>query len=319
MLNKPHFFAIWTVVLVLYLGAILAYGLATGGVAVPASILANMLTLAGALVISLTITIPTYLLWFDAYTERQYGDLPVGTTEGPVRPLISRRIARLHVRLWMLFAFLLAVTPLALMARTFLPELLHTPASAAPTAVLPAAPTSTPVTTPAPAGPDISTLPKYGGAEKTDAQEEADDEFVATIIAQTGSRDAALTLTIAKGQQAFALHDADTAMRRFNQAWLIDATSTDALWGMGLVEGVRGHFDRSIDLILQALSLDPSRADMRCDLGVSYYNKALADTDKRGELLSLADEQFVLADAASSTTPTCRTAWDEVKAAQAAD
>ena len=37
------------------------------------------------------------------------------------------------------------------------------------------------------------------------------------------------------GWQYFYRDDLDTAMKRFNQAWMFDRDSIDALWGFGLI------------------------------------------------------------------------------------
>ncbi len=115
-------------------------------------------------------------------------------------------------------------------------------------------------------------LPKFGGVQKTFEQIAADETYVSTMLAQHTSVDDALARELAIGWEAFKNRDGDLAMRSFNRAWLLSATSSDAVRGMGLVEGVRGHFDSSIALMQEALVLDPSRTVLNCDIALSYFN-----------------------------------------------
>lgn len=80
-------------------------------------------------------------------------------------------------------------------------------------------------------------LPMYGGIEKTDAQKKADEKLIASL------KDGGFTLeqgsdnAVKSGWVAFHKKDRDlaTAMKRFNQAWLLDPENGDAYHGFALV------------------------------------------------------------------------------------
>jgi hypothetical protein len=55
-----------------------------------------------------------------------------------------------------------------------------------------------------------------------------------------------------RGWIALRARNLDEAMRRFNQAWLIDPNSGQALWGMGAVQGLAGKTPESLDLFREA-------------------------------------------------------------------
>jgi tetratricopeptide (TPR) repeat protein len=80
-------------------------------------------------------------------------------------------------------------------------------------------------------------LPMYGGIEKNEAQKKADEKLIASL------KDGGFTLeqgsdnAVKSGWVAFHKKDRDlaTAMKRFNQAWLLDPENGDAYHGFALV------------------------------------------------------------------------------------
>jgi tetratricopeptide (TPR) repeat protein len=100
---------------------------------------------------------------------------------------------------------------------------------------------------------DPSLLPKYGQAPKTEAQRNADATFLAAIDKQYGGdRKKASQDVVARGWQAQRQGKMEEAMRRFNQAWLIDRGNAYALWGMGAVVGSIGELRQSVALFAEA-------------------------------------------------------------------
>jgi len=74
-------------------------------------------------------------------------------------------------------------------------------------------------------------------------------------------------------EQAWSFFDAgdtDTAMRRFNQAWLLDAENADVYWGMGLIENRRGNTDSAVALFQEGIAHNGEHAILRCNLASSY-------------------------------------------------
>lgn len=71
--------------------------------------------------------------------------------------------------------------------------------------------------------------------------------------------------------------DLDTAIKRFNQAWMFNRVNVDALWGFGLLMGQRSdeerpeyHLKESIRFLEMALSLQPDNPNLLVDLAYSY-------------------------------------------------
>lgn len=117
---------------------------------------------------------------------------------------------------------------------------------------------------------DRNLLPKYGNLPKADWQKAADDAYIAATDKEYhGDRKKASTETAMEGWHYLAGGDLENAMRRFNQAWLLNNKNGIALWGMAAVETESGKFDESLKLFAEAekfvgteinFSVDYSRA-----------------------------------------------------------
>ena len=99
---------------------------------------------------------------------------------------------------------------------------------------------------------DRNLLPKYGSLPKTEWQKEADAAFIsATDQEYHGDRKSSGD-SAARGWQYLIAGDRDDAMRRFNQAWLLDKQNGIALWGMAAIEADSGRLDESLKLFAEA-------------------------------------------------------------------
>ena len=132
---------------------------------------------------------------------------------------------------------------------------------------------------------DRNLLPKYGNLPKADWQKAADNAYLrATDEEYHGDRKKASMDTAMRGWQYLAGGDLEDAMRRFNQAWLLNNKNGIALWGMAAVETEWEKFDESLELFAEAekfvgteinFSVDYSRAVGMA--GVKRKDNALID------------------------------------------
>lgn len=115
-------------------------------------------------------------------------------------------------------------------------------------------------------------LPKYGPQPKNEAQRAADQKFLASVDAEyKGDRKKAGGEIALRGWQLLRQGNPQDAMRRFNQAWLLDAGNGTALWGMAVVQmGAPGKTDEAMRLFAEADRLVGSDVDFAVD-----YAKAL--------------------------------------------
>jgi len=118
---------------------------------------------------------------------------------------------------------------------------------------------------------DISLQPKYGGQAKNDAQQAADEKFIVSIDSQyKGDRKKAAEDVATRGWQLLRQGNAPDAMRRFNQAWLLDSSNGTALWGMAAFEAGSGKLNESLTLFAEAARIVGGDIDFSAD-----YAKAL--------------------------------------------
>ncbi len=82
----------------------------------------------------------------------------------------------------------------------------------------------------------VNLLPKYGEVPKCQALLDGDTRFLAEADKSfPGDPQKASKYFASRGWQYFREDDFKTAMRRFNQAWLLDPKNGSAIWGMGAV------------------------------------------------------------------------------------
>jgi len=115
----------------------------------------------------------------------------------------------------------------------------------------------------------------YGNIPGTPQQKECDEELIQSTVKQFGSRKAAGEAAIQLAWEYYNnKHDPKTAMKRFNQAWLLDPSNADAYYGFGFLVAGQGKNDEAIKFYKKALELNPKHAMAMCHLALQYYKKA---------------------------------------------
>jgi tetratricopeptide (TPR) repeat protein len=104
----------------------------------------------------------------------------------------------------------------------------------------------------------IDNVPMYGqpDTERPSTLKELDEKFISEAVAGSGSRESASNLWWRQAEEFFAQRSLDLAMRRYNQAWLLNPSSFRPYWGFARVllevgrpeEAIR-HFERSAELV----------------------------------------------------------------------
>jgi tetratricopeptide (TPR) repeat protein len=81
----------------------------------------------------------------------------------------------------------------------------------------------------------------------------------------------------ALGWKLFREGDVDTAIKRFNQAWMFDRNNSAALWGFGVVMGVRAEKEapeanlrEAVKYLTMVKDRRPDDACIYIDLAISY-------------------------------------------------
>ncbi|PJJ53063.1 tetratricopeptide repeat protein [Hymenobacter chitinivorans] len=126
-------------------------------------------------------------------------------------------------------------------------------------------------------------LPLFGGLSVEAAQQLAGPAFLADIDRNFPSRTEASKFFSTKGYEYLTENQADTALYRFNLAWLLDQKNADAYRGLGVIASRNPTPDESISLLLQGLTVAPTNALMLSDLGTSYLIR-YGQTKKKKDL-----------------------------------
>jgi tetratricopeptide (TPR) repeat protein len=92
-----------------------------------------------------------------------------------------------------------------------------------------------------------NTLPMYGGPDhvKTPYQLEADEKFIQAVAQKGESREKASQAVAAGGWAFFNKGDLSTAMKRFNQAWLLDPNNPEIYKGFAAILKKQGKMDEA--------------------------------------------------------------------------
>jgi tetratricopeptide (TPR) repeat protein len=151
----------------------------------------------------------------------------------------------------------------------------------------------------------INLIPMYGYPEvqKTQAQNKVDEEFIREVSKSVGSRENAAKEFAARGWHHLQQYEDDTAMRRFNQSWLLNADNFMPYWGFGVLLKRQGkaaeaipHFDRALSIMGDQ---HRDRPRLLADAAMAYADLAhdLAATDK-----AKSEESFTKASSLAEET-----------------
>jgi tetratricopeptide (TPR) repeat protein len=148
----------------------------------------------------------------------------------------------------------------------------------------------------------IDQVPMYGGMDRSaqPALKAADEKLIEGTTKHYGSRENASAAFVNNGFAYYNRDDLINAMRRFNQAWLLDPNNPQAYWGFGAVLHDQGKNCEAMKFFEKALSFgrfingmypDAARVISLC----AVSDKSLS-SDDRTRLVDRADALY--ADAA---------------------
>ncbi|MEI2296716.1 tetratricopeptide repeat protein [Ensifer sp. MJa1] len=163
---------------------------------------------------------------------------------------------------------------------------------------------------------DDINVPMWEGVIKTAIQLDADKKFIDDVRSATGGNmELGVRRAIQLGWHYIALNDPNTALKRFNQAWLIDPKCPDAYWGFAVAMAQKAAPLPTVErLFAMAERLKPDDPSLLSDHGrvlqqrgeneraVTYFLKALEiNKDHRDAhvgmmFASMAMGQMLLAD-----------------------
>lgn len=132
----------------------------------------------------------------------------------------------------------------------------------------------------------INEIPMYGNMNKTEEMKKADAVLIAEVQKAGYSREAGAKAAVQRGWTSFDKGDLGGAMRRFNQAWLLDPENGDIYHGFAVVVHRR---DKSLSEAEKYFHLALSKPKVGANAYVDYgrflwlqnrYDESLAQLNK---------------------------------------
>ena len=134
----------------------------------------------------------------------------------------------------------------------------------------------------------INEIPEYGNQPKSPEMLQADQEFLALT---KGKKKESFDHMMNVGWSFFQRGDIGTAIKRFNQAWLIDSTRYESYWGFAAAEGRLNNFETSKHYYEKALNHGGDTKILNPEYAIVLREQAKAENNS--EKLANADNLFM--------------------------
>jgi tetratricopeptide (TPR) repeat protein len=125
----------------------------------------------------------------------------------------------------------------------------------------------------------INLEPEYGNQIKCPEQIHTDNEFIDECKKVFPTMDSAYSYHIEAGWDYFRKNETATAMKRFNQAWLINKKNERAYWGFGTLLGLRQDFERSKYYFDKALAINDINPNLLNGASTTYFQYSFMTKD----------------------------------------
>ena len=111
--------------------------------------------------------------------------------------------------------------------------------------------------------------PMYGGLDRQSIPEvkKGDEDFIRKTSAAFGGRERAAAAWVDQGFRFYKSGNLKFAMRRFNQAWLLDPKNPEVYWGFGVVLHDRDQAFAAYDMLKRAYDLGFRNPGFPANLG----------------------------------------------------
>ena len=183
---------------------------------------------------------------------------------------------------------------------------------------------------------DPSLQPEYGNIQKNQDQLQNDQQFLDKLLKEYDgdTKKASKKMTELGFQYLYEKQDFITAMRRFNQAFLVDSDNADIYYGYGSIYFNLGELEKAREQYDKGLKIDPKHSEILTDYGTTYMGDFYQnfDTDKKLAFQKLAlakdylDKSYKIDDKNSNTVyklsivnmylDNCKEAWKYLKKAK---
>jgi tetratricopeptide (TPR) repeat protein len=118
--------------------------------------------------------------------------------------------------------------------------------------------------------PDSKVQPMFGGGFRTEQQQKEDEKFLKSCDASFTSRTEASKFFMERGWEYFSEGKIDTAMYRFNLAWLLNPGNGDTYWAFGLISAATDKPKEALKLYEKALEYEPGNSLLLSDVASAH-------------------------------------------------
>ena len=112
--------------------------------------------------------------------------------------------------------------------------------------------------------------PMFGNKPKTEAQQKKDEKFLTSCDKSFLNRQEASKFFMERGWEYYNEGQVDTAMYRFNLAWLLNPNNIDTYWAFGLVTAAQNKNEEAITYYEKARAIDPKNSMLLSDMASTY-------------------------------------------------
>ena len=148
-------------------------------------------------------------------------------------------------------------------------------------------------------GTRIDEVAMYGGMDRSKYPDLkiGDEKFISDVTDRFGSREKASKLWVEQGFKFYSQNNLGMAMRRFNQAWLLDPKNPEVFAGFGSVLHDQGKNCESMRMMEKSLSLNPPTFQgIYPDAARIFTLCAVSDktltTEEKSNLISNSEELY---------------------------
>jgi Tfp pilus assembly protein PilF len=145
----------------------------------------------------------------------------------------------------------------------------------------------------------IDEVPMYGGMDRSAVPElqAGDEKFISEVTQQFGSREDASNIWVERGYKLYMEDKLGMAMRRFNQAWLLNPKNPNVFAGFGSVLHDRGKDCEAMIMEEKALSLNPTTnlgvyPDAGMIVSLCAVNSQSLSADEKTKLITRSEEIY---------------------------
>ena len=130
---------------------------------------------------------------------------------------------------------------------------------------------------------NINILPMYGNQKKCQEQIDIDQDFLKECDKIFKNRQQASRVYTKEAWGYFYKNDFDTAMKRFNQSWLLDSLNEETYWGFGNILGMQMKPEESLTYFDKSIKINPNNSNVWLGLGISH-GQIFSKTENQDQL-----------------------------------